>query len=440
MFVFDYASRHTLTQISVTSSSVQSANKQLGPDLIKLCSMLDLNSTDQEMLSGSRGEGARFAMETLVSIGEAYGSERFINIEWAHVASAYCHTQANIDFAKKLAEWGTTVSVPTTLTACSFDPREPSGDNIDASELVEVYTRMGCEPVLSCAPYHTRQEPEFGAHLAWCESSAVVYANSVLGARTNRYVEFVDMCAAITGRVPEFGLHLTENRKATVVFDLHDIPEAWFADEWMFHSLGILVGSQSGDQLPAINGLKAGTTAEQLRALGSAAASSGSVTLFQAIGITPEAPTLDAACQDVVPPTSISVGPDDISAAAASLCSQTSDAVSAICVGAPHFSVAEFGDLARLLDGRQVRKRLIASTSATTLGHLHESGLSRELEQSSIEFVTGRCTYYRPIAADLGNHVMTNSAKWAWYAPSDLDVAVTFASLSNCVEKACSDE
>ena len=440
MFVFDYASRHTLTQINAPSSSVQNANKQLGPDLIKLCSMLDLSSTDQEMLSGSRGEGPRFAMETLVSIGRAYGASRFIDIEWAHVASAYCHTQANIDFARKLTEWGTKVSVPTTLTSCSFDPRNPTGNNTNAAELIELYTSMGCEPILSCAPYHTRQEPEFGAHLAWCESSAVVYANSVLGARTNRYVEFIDMCAAITGRVPEYGMHQTAGRKATIVFELHDIPDAWFADEWMFHSLGILVGSQSGNQLPAINGLKADTTVEQLRALGSAAASSGSVTLFHAVGITPEAPTLDAACQDVAPQTSISVGPEDISAAAASLCSRTSDAVTAVCVGAPHFSVAEFHDLAGLLDGRQVRRRLIASTSATTLAHLHESGLSRELEQSGVEFVTGRCTYYRPLAADLGRHVMTNSAKWAWYATSGLDVAVTFTSLSDCVGRACSDE
>jgi predicted aconitase len=402
--------------------------------------MLDLSPVDNEMLSGSRGEGARFAMETLVSVGEAFGAERFIDIEWAHVASAYCHTQANIDFARKLTEWGTIVSVPTTLTTCSFDPRNPSGNNAVATELIELYTNMGCEPALSCAPYHTRDEPGIGAQLAWCESSAVVYANSVLGARTNCYVEFVDMCAAITGRVPECGLHQTANRKATVVFELHDLPEDWFADEWMFHSLGILVGSQSGDQLPAITGLKPDTTVEQLRALGSAAASSGSVSMFHAVGITPEAPTLNAACQDVAPQRSIKIVPADIVAAAASLCTPTEDAVTAICVGAPHFSPTEFRDLASLLDNRQLRTRLIAATSAVTLGYLHESGLLRTLEHSGVEFVTGRCTYYRPIAADLGNHVMTNSAKWAWYAPSDLDVAVTFASLSDCVERACSGE
>jgi predicted aconitase len=399
--------------------------------------MLGLTTTDKEMLAGARGEGARFAMETLVSVGEAFGANRFIDIEWAHVASAYLHSKANLDFAKKLTEWGTTVAVPTTLTACSFDPRKPSDDSGFAAELVELYTSMGCEAVLSCAPYHTRQEPGRGAHLAWCESSAVVYANSVLGARTNRYVEFIDMCAAITGRVPEYGLHRTEDRKATMVFDLQGIPEDWFADEWLFHSLGILVGSRAAEQLPAINGLHPGATVEQLRALGSAAASSGSVSMFHAVGITPEASTLDAACQGAVPQSSTSIGPDEISAVAASLCTSTSSKVSAVCVGSPHFSPAEFRDLAALIDGRQLRKRFIASTSAATLGYLHELGLLRTLEQSGVELVTGRCTYYRPVAAALGDHVMTNSAKWAWYAPSNLGVAVTFASLRDCVEEAC---
>jgi len=392
------------------------------------------------MLSGSLGEGARFAMATLVSVGEAYGSTQFIDIEWAHVASAYGHTQANFDFAQRLAEWGTRVSVPTTLTACSFDPRRPSGSDASAVELIELYANMGCEPVLSCAPYHTRPEPELGSHLAWCESSAVVYANSVLGARTNRYVEFIDMCAAITGRVPEYGLHRTENRKATVAFNLHDIPEEWFADDWLFHSLGILVGSQAGDLLPAINGLKPDTTVEQLRALGSAAASSGSVSMFHAVGSTPEAPTLDAACQGVIPRLSIDVGPEDVAAAAMRLSTPTNEKVSAVCVGAPHFSPAEFRHLVDLIDGRKLRTRLVASTSTATLAHLQESGLLGALEQSGVEFVTGRCTYYRPVAADLGKHVMTNSAKWAWYAPSDLRVAVTFASLRDCVARACGDE
>jgi len=422
------------------ASSVQGASKRTEPDLIKLCDMVDLSAYDREMLAGSHGEGARFAMETLLDIGRAFGAQRFIDIEWAHVASAYYNTQANIDFAKCLSAWNTKVSVPTTLTTCSFDSQRPAGSDAVATELINLYTKMGCEPVLSCAPYHTRPEPAFGAHLAWCESSAVVYANSVLGARTNCYVEFIDMCAAITGRIPEYGMHQTASRKATIVFELRDIPEEWFADEWMFHSLGILVGRQCGDQVPAIRGLGADTTVEQLRALGSAAASSGSVTLFHAVGITPEAPTLDAACQDIVPQESIIIGPADITSVAAGLCTQTNDAVTAICVGSPHFSATEFGDLAGLLRGRQVRKRLIASTSAATLGRIRETGLWLELEKSGVEIITGRCTYYRPIAADLGTHVMTNSAKWAWYAPSDLNIAVTFASLGDCVEQACSDE
>ena len=162
--------------------------------------------------------------------------------------------------------------------------------------------------------------------------------------------------------------------------------------------------------------------------------------MFHAVGITPEAPTLDAACQGAVPQSSIDVGPDEIAAAAETLCTPTTGEVTAVCVGAPHFSPLEFGELADLIAGRELRTPLIASTSAATLAHLQGSGLFGILEQSGVEFVTGRCTYYRPLAGKLGNHVMTNSAKWAWYGPSDLGVAVTFASLRECVERACSGE
>jgi hypothetical protein len=270
----------------------------------------------------------------------------------------------------------------------------------------------------------------------------VVYANSVLGARTNCYPEFIDMCAAIVGRVPECGLHVAENRKAGILFELQELPSAWFDDTWLFQSLGILVGLRCGNALPAIAGLPAGTSIEQLRALGSAAASSGSVSMFHAIGVTPEAPTLKAACQGQEPLRTIAVRAADLENVAAQLRTPGDEAVSAVCVGAPHFSVDEFTALVKLLKGRTVSSQVkfIAATSAAVLAEIERSGVLGGLQQAGVEFTTGRCTYYRPLVADLGKHVMTNSAKWAWYAPSDLDVQVTFASLTDCVERACNGD
>ena len=401
--------------------------------------MLCLDSVEKEMLAGARGAAAQFAMETMVAVAEMYSAPHFVDIESAHVASAYCNGQANIDFARRLRGWNAKVAVPTTLMACSFDPRSQGIADSEAVVLVDAYREMGCDPVLSCAPYQARPEPAFGAHVAWCESSAVTYANSVLGARTNCYVEFIDMCAAITGRVPACGLHDTARRGATMVFALQDIPKAWFDGEWLMQSLGILIGRRSGAELPAITGLPEGTTNDQLRALGSAAASAGSVSMFHAVGVTPEAPTLDAACQSVAPVATIPVCAEDIERTATELCSASNEPVSAVCIGAPHSSAAELCSLAQLLDGRMIspRVKFIAATSTAVLGDIEDSGVLAELIRAGVDIVVGRCTYYRPLIADLGPHVMTNSAKWAWYGPSNLDVAVTFASLSDCVERAC---
>ncbi|MDJ0711078.1 MAG: aconitase X catalytic domain-containing protein [Woeseiaceae bacterium] len=398
--------------------------------------MLRLNSADREMLSGNCGEAAQFAMRMLFDIGEAFGADEFVDIEWAHVAGAYCQTRANVDFAAQLTRWNARVAVPTTLTACSLDMQSPSLQDSSARDLVRAYEAMGCEPVLSCSPYHTRDEPGPGAHVAWCESSAVVFANSVLGARTNCYPEFMDMCAAITGRVPRFGMHADENRKATLRIDVRDIPLQWFDDAWLFQSLGILVGKQAGRQVPVITGLPRSTKLEQLRALGSAAASAGSLLMFHVPELTPEAPSLDAATHGEAVNATFVIEAADIRAAAAALCSNTTEPVAAVCVGAPHFSTEEFGELARLFDGRRSQLPFIAATSGAVLTRLDRSGLLVSLQESGVRFVTGRCTYYRPAVDGVGGHVMTNSAKWAWYAPAGLGVAVTFASLEDCVARA----
>ena len=400
--------------------------------------MLHLATIDREILAGSRGPGAQFAMQTLVAVAEMYEAPRFIDIEWAHVASAYCQGRANIDLATKFAEWGTRVAVPTTLTTCSLDLNAPFKPNDPAVALIRVYEDMGCEAVMTCAPYLARPEPPVGTHLAWCESSAVIYANSLLGARTNRYVEFIDVCAAITGRVPDCGLHRDENRHAAVVFNVEALPPELFNDAWAFHALGILIAERSSTVVPAIVGIPGDVEREHLRAMGSAAAGSGSVSMFHAVGITPEAPTLEAACGGNVPAKVVDVGIADIERCAASLSTGSDAPVSAVCVGSPHMSAREFEAIADLLAGREVSSDVacVASTSTAVLREIELSGLLDALLNAGVRLVTGRCTYYQPLAANLGRHVMTNSAKWAWYAPSNLGVDVTFASLSDCVEMA----
>ena len=404
--------------------------------------MLRLSVPDKEMLSGNRGDAAQFAMQLLVALAESQGAERMIDIAWAHVASAYNQGQVNMDFARRLTDGNARVAVPTTLTACAVDLRKGAAkSSVERAqlELIDTYASMGCDPVMTCAPYHARPEPKCGEQLAWSESSAVVYANSVLGARSNRYVEFVDMCAALTGRVPDCGLHTNQGRRASVLFQLRDIPDRWYADDWFFHALGILVGRQSGTGVPAIQGFAEHSSIEQLRALGSAAATAGSVSMFHAIGLTPEARTLDDAFQGRTPGRQICVTADDIRGVAAELGAHPDLRLTAVCLGAPHASFSELALLHQLLDGREVASGLqvYVATSAAMLGQLETAELLDDLIRAGVKLVIGRCTYYRPTMPGADGHVMTNSAKWAYYAPSGLGATVTFATLADCVESAC---
>ena len=307
-----------------------------------------------------------------------------------------------------------------------------------ALRVIELYRQMGCRTVMTCAPYHTRAEPVLGQHVAWSESSAVVYANSVLGARSNRYDEFLDMCAAITGRVPDAGLHRTRNRRAAILCNLKEIPEAWLDDDRFYHVLGYLIGRDAGTDIPAINGLPGTVRKEQLRALGTAAAASGSLSMFHAIGVSPEAATREEAFLGESPHRIVDIGPDEIRAAAGMLDTADARPLAAVCVGAPHFSIDEFEQLLSLTEGITIRPDIhfYVATSRHVLEDIRERGWLEMLQKSGVEFVTDRCTYYAPIIEGCDGRVMTASAKWAYYAPGNLGSSVTFASLEDCVQSA----
>jgi predicted aconitase len=395
------------------------------------------------MLAGDDGAAAKFAMGLIVRTAEISGAEELVDISWAHVASAYYQGQVNLDFAEKLASMDAHVRVPTTLTACSLDIRQADAKGgapaVQAAlRIVDLYRDMGCQTVMTCSPYHTRKEPEFAEQLAWTESSAVVYANSVLGARSNRYFEFVDMCAAITGRVPCTGLHRTRERRATILLKLVDMPPAWVADDRFYHVLGFLLGRTVGSEVPAIDGLPSSVSTEQLRAIGAAANASGAVNMFHVVGVTPEAKTMADAFQGVRPQETFIITPSDIRTAATNLDTSSKAALTAVCVGAPHFSIAEFEQLLPLVGDNKIDTNVhfYVSTSAYVLDEIRERGWLDSLQAAGVEFITDRCTYYAPAIEGCDGRVMTNSAKWAYYAPGMLGSAVTFAGLDECVESA----
>jgi predicted aconitase len=299
---------------------------------------------------------------------------------------------------------------------------------------------MGCRQTWTCAPYQLPERPGFGEHVAWAESNAIVFANSVLGARTARYGDFIDICAAITGRVPNAGLHLTERRRGQLVFDVRTLPDGLLDQDALYPLLGTLVGARSGRLVPVVDGLPAGVDEDRLKALGAAAASSGEVGLVHVVGSTPEAPTLVEALQHGQPPEVVEVTPAMVRAARDQLTTAgaAEGRLVGVNVGTPHFSVAEFGRLLALLAGRPVHPQVAfyASTSRHVLARIEALGWLASLEAAGVRLVVDTCTYVTSILEDTAGVVMTSSAKWAWYAPGNLGVRVVLGSLGECVESA----
>ncbi len=405
---------------------------------------LDLSDRDQAMLGGEEGPAVALAMRVITRVAASMGAERLLDISGAHIDSCLYHGQVGLDFARRLADDGARVTVPTTLNVSSLDLIHPElyrGDDATrtaARALMAAYEEMGCRPTWTCAPYQLEDRPRFGEHIAWAESNAISFANAVMGARTHRYGDFIDICCAVTGRAPAAGLHLDDARRATVVVDVSPIPAALLARDVAYPLIGHHVGRLVGSQVPAIVGLPEGTSEDRLKALGAAGSSSGALPMFHVVGSTPEAPTLDAALGGLEAST-IAMSVEDLVVARDQL-TTTRDhrRLGAISLGTPHYSVAEFGGLVRLLDGRSVQPsvRLYVNTGRDVLNEIRLRGWERLLDEAGVQIVTDTCTYITPVMDDVHGVTMTDSAKWAYYAPGNIGVDVVFGSIEDCVESA----
>ncbi len=408
---------------------------------------VSLTSDERAMLAGEGGVATQLAARLLVRMAELMGAERLVPIVGAHVDGCLYHGPVSIDFAKRLVDGGGSVRVDTTLNVGAVDLLHPELNRGDPErrtagrELMRLYSALGCRPTWTCAPYQLAKRPMLGEQIAWAESNAIVFANSVLGARTERYGDFIDIAAALTGRAPYAGLHSDEGRLATLHFSLDRVPARLAASDVLFAALGHLIGRRAGRNVPVIEGITQATE-DQLKALGAAAASSGSVAMFHMVGITPEAPTLAVACGHRAPTQVIPVSLTDLAHAAAELTSAGNESLGAVSVGTPHFSLTEFEQLRVLLAGRCVSNGMAfyASTGRAVQEELRTRGWLDDLAAAGVTIVTDTCTYLAPIMAPIAGAVMTNSAKWAWYGPNNLGLQVIFGSLEECVESAVRGE
>ena len=403
---------------------------------------LTLSDTDREILADHNG-AAGFAMRLLVRFAEAVGAESFIDAEAAHIDGCLYHGEVSIDFVERLVQLNGRVRVPTTLNVGSVDLIHPElfqgGPELrsQGTRLMQAHEALGCMPTFTCAPYQTMFRPRFGAQIAWAESNAIVFANSVIGARTNRYGDFIDLCCAITGRLPNYGLHRTDNRRARILVEIEGIPDGWSDAGHLCVAVGHLIGQRCGERIPAIIGLPHSVEEDDLKALGAAAASSGAVAMFHAVGITPEAATLESAFQGQPPEEVIILRTEDLAEAVRSL-STVADGtkLAAVSLGTPHFSLAEFRRLLLFLDGGAPAIDIYVNTSRAVLQELEERGWADQLRTSGVTLVVDTCTYVTAIMRNLSGAVMTNSGKWAYYAPGNIGVEVAFGTLAECVASA----
>ena len=399
-----------------------------------------LTDEDQAMLHGEGSGAQALAMRVLVGMARATGARRMIDISGAHIDGTLYLGRASLDFATRLRDHGGRVAVPTTLNVSSLDLLHPDlfqGDDQTrdaALTMMRAYLDMGASPTWTCAPYQLADRPGFGDRVAWGESNAIVFANSVLGARTPRFGDFADMAAAITGRAPEFGLYLDRHRRARVRIDVSGIAERARLTDEFFAVLGILVGREAGSEVPAVTGIESATE-DHLKVLGAGAATSGAVGMMHVVGITPEAPTL-ATATGGTSPRLVTVTTDTITRAYQDLSNTGAEDLRTVNLGTPHYSAHQIARLQDLLAGRRIHPdvTLYVNTGRDVLASSAE--IVKLLEEAGVVFVVDTCTYVTSILPAGSGVAMTDSAKWAYYAPGNLGVGVVFGSASDCVESA----
>jgi predicted aconitase len=405
---------------------------------------MKLTASDESMLAGAAGEGAALAMRIVIGAGRALGAEALLDISSAHIDGCLYHGDSGTLFAEKLLTAGAKVRVPTTLNVGALDllhgrgTRLPEAAKDMARRMMSAYVALGCQPTWTCAPYQAGHRPARGQDVAWGESNAVAFCNSVLGARTNRYGDFLDICAAITGRVPLTGLHIPSNRRATVLIDANPLPRAFLEQDIAYPILGAWLGRTVGTSIAAFDGL-GHPTEDQLKALGAAAASTGSVGLFHVIGVTPEAATVAAAFDNQQPRATIALVKPMLNETRAGLSTvhiARGDPIDAVAIGSPHLSPQELRNLATLLADRHVRAPLYACTSRSSLAAVTSDGVPERLARCGVRLVADTCIVVTPILPEPCGILVTNSGKFAHYATPNTGYQVVFASLQECVNSA----
>lgn len=405
---------------------------------------MDISTADAQCLEGNEGEARRVALRLILRTAQLEAAARLIDVDMAHIDGCFYQGPAGLEFVRKMIGLGAKVKVPTTMNALCVDRRTWKKDGVDtvigeaSDALAEAYLQMGVRSSYTCAPYLLKGAPKFGQQIAWGESNAVVFANSVLGARTMKYPDYLDFLVSLTGRAPDAGCHTPEQRHASLhiaLFRPAVIDDAYFA------CLGYHLGKVSPNDIPVISGLEGlPVTRDHLKTFGAAFATTSAAPMFHIVGITPEAPTVEAATGGAVP-RQIKVTADDLAETHAELNSAKSAQLDLIALGNPHFSLTEIEALAALCQGRKKADGLsmVITSGREVFEQAEVAGYIGVVRAFGGTFVndTCWCLIAGPVVGSAVKTIATNSGKYAHYGAALEGKSFHLASLERCVDAAC---
>lgn len=386
-----------------------------------------LSKEEERILNGEEGYAAQKSMEILASLGDIYGADKLIPVSSCQIAGASYKTigDAGLFFVSEFAR-SSKIKVKATLNPIGMDSREWQRMGIKREfaekqlDILDAYLKMGIDCSCTCTPYLIGNRPDCGEHVAWSESSAVSFANSVLGAKSNREGGPSSLASSIIGKTPNYGLHLEKNRKAGIIIDVKTIIKS-FSD---VGALGNYVGSIIGNKIPYFTNLE--LDSDKLKSLGASMAASGSVALYHVEGLTPE---YSKAIDDSL--EKIEVGKEEIRESKCKL--NSSDDMELICIGCPHCSVGEVKEALDIFkkEGRRFKGDIWICTSRYVKNELERKGIAQEIEKYA-KLLADTCMVVTPIE-EMYQKTATNSGKAAIYLPSLCKQKVRFGDLESLI-------
>jgi predicted aconitase len=400
-----------------------------------------LTDEERSMLQGDQGEGVRKAIEIVVALGTIYGADDLVPVSHVQVSGVSYKNlgDAGLEFLCEWAAQGARVRVPTTLNPAGMDLRRwrelgfPADFAAQQQAVIDAFSVMGIEPTCTCTPYLVGFMPKLGDHIAWGESSAISYANSVLGARTNREGGPGALAAAVVGRAARYGLHLDENRVPTHLVDVRCSVRS--SSDWS--ALGYLVGKRVANGVPYLRGLDpALCTPANLKLFGAAMAASGAVALYHIENATPEAEIFKFQISNL----KFQITVESLEEGYAALNQSGANSVDLVWVGCPHASLEEIEQIADWFEGKRLQSALWITAAHQVRDEAESRGLLARIEAAGGRIVSDTCLVVAPVEALGFRSMATNSGKGAFYGPSHAHVATHFGSLEQCLDVAIKGE